>query len=90
MLRITDITETNRELASAMMEAYLAAILNNLNLIMKKLTALAAIFAAHAHRRHIRNELPQHARTGIRIRLLHRAWRDGDGFVPDFPIFPTQ
>jgi len=46
MLRITDITETNRELLSAMMEAYLATISNNLNVIMKKLTAIAGIFAA--------------------------------------------
>ncbi len=45
MLRIVDITEMNRELLAATMEAYLALISNNLNLAMKKLTALAAIFA---------------------------------------------
>jgi magnesium transporter len=45
MLRITDMTETNRELLSASMEAYLAVISNNLNMVMKKLAALACIFA---------------------------------------------
>lgn len=45
MLRITDITETNRELLAASMEAYLAVISNNLNMVMKKLAAIAGIFA---------------------------------------------
>ena len=45
MLRIVDITEMNRELLAATMEAYLAVVSNNLNLVMKKMTALAAMFA---------------------------------------------
>ncbi len=45
MLRITDMTEMNREVLSASMEAYLAVISNNLNVAMKKLAALAGIFA---------------------------------------------
>jgi len=45
MLRITDMTEMNREVLSASMEAYLAVISNNLNVVMKKLAAIAGIFA---------------------------------------------
>jgi len=46
MLRITDMTEMNREVLSASMEAYLAVISNNLNVVMKKLAAIGGIFAA--------------------------------------------
>ena len=45
MLRITDMTKTKRELLAAMMESYLAVISNNLNMVMKKLAALAGIFS---------------------------------------------
>ncbi|MEW5955250.1 MAG: magnesium/cobalt transporter CorA, partial [Candidatus Micrarchaeota archaeon] len=43
LIRITDMIETYRELLASTMEAYLSVVSNNLNVVMKKLTAITAI-----------------------------------------------
>ena len=48
LIRITDMLETYRELLSSTMEAYLSVVSNNLNVVMKKLTAITAIIMVPA------------------------------------------
>lgn len=43
LIRITDLLETYRELVTSAMEGYLSVVSNNLNVIMKRLTAITVI-----------------------------------------------
>ena len=44
-----------------------------MNQVMKLLTVMTPSSSPVVHRRSVRHELPAHARTGIAVRLLHRA-----------------
>ena len=63
-LRVLDLIESQRELLTGLLEGQLAVQSNQMNRVMKVTSSWGAILiASHAHRRHLRHELPAHARA---------------------------
>ena len=69
-LRVADLIESQRDLLTGLLEAHLAVMSNRMNDVMKKTRRLGRDPAGlHAHRRHLRHELPAHARAPLALRL---------------------